>query len=447
MTDAAPVETEALKRSKIGWVLLAGLGVSYVIGGDFSAWNFGLERAGWGGMMLAVGITAVVWLALMATLAELSSILPTAGGGFAFAEAAFGPVAGRLTGFAILVEYGAASAVVAIFFEAYWRGLFGFGGWPIVVAAFAVPVAIHLRGAKEAIVSVFILTTVAIAGILLFGVAMAPSFDVANLIEAAPGQAGHPLLPAGLTGVWLALPFATAFFLAVEGIAMAAEEVEAPQKTLPKAMIAAVVVLGLLGVILLLSGPGGVGVQALSGANDPLPAALRLAGRGDGVLPILVSLAALVGLGACLFSAIYAFSRQAFALSRAGYLPERLSAVGTRGTPVLAILVPSALALAVALIGGAAAAEGVFVAMVLAAMVSYVAMTLSHIRLRSARSETLRPYKTPGGVGTAGFACLMSMVLLVACCATGVGWSLGTMLLLCVLVVVFRGRGGPGASF
>lgn len=443
MTDAAPDETEALKRNKIGWVLLAGLGVSYVIGGDFSAWNFGLERAGWGGMMLAVGITAVVWLALMATLAELSSILPTAGGGFAFAEAAFGPAAGRLTGFAILLEYGAASAVVSIFFEAYWRSLFGFGGWPVVVAAFAVPVAIHLRGAKEAIVSVFILTAVAIAGILLFGLVMAPSFDVANLFETtAVSAGGSALLPSGLKGVWLALPFATAFFLAVEGIAMAAEEVDEPRRTLPKAMIAAVLVLALLAAVLLLAGPGGVGVAALGGANDPLPMALKMAGRGEGVLPVLVSLAALIGLGACMFSAIYAFSRQAFALSRAGYMPAAMSRVGPRGTPVLAIVVPSAVALVVALAGGSAAAEGVFVAMVLAAMVSYLVMTLSHVRLRRTLAEVARPYRTPGGTPTAVFACLMSLILLVACCAAGLVWSACTLVTLGLMVVMFRGRPG-----
>jgi len=32
-----------LKRGAAGWVLLVGLGVAYVISGDYAGWNFGLE--------------------------------------------------------------------------------------------------------------------------------------------------------------------------------------------------------------------------------------------------------------------------------------------------------------------------------------------------------------------------------------------------------------------
>ena len=38
-----------LKSGAAGWVLLAGLGVAYVISGDFSGWNIGLSDGGWGG--------------------------------------------------------------------------------------------------------------------------------------------------------------------------------------------------------------------------------------------------------------------------------------------------------------------------------------------------------------------------------------------------------------
>ena len=42
-----------LKKGTAGWVLLAGLGVSYVISGDFAGWNFGIGEAGWGGFAIA----------------------------------------------------------------------------------------------------------------------------------------------------------------------------------------------------------------------------------------------------------------------------------------------------------------------------------------------------------------------------------------------------------
>jgi ethanolamine permease len=432
MSAETPADT--LHRSRTGWLMLAGLGVSYVIGGDFSAWNFGLAKGGWGGMMIAVGLSALIWIALMMTLAELSSILPTAGGGYSFADRAFGPLAGRLTGFAIMVEYGGAAAVVAIFIEAYFKSLTGIGGWPVILLAFVIPVVIHLRGAKEAIGTVFALTLIALAGIVLFGAAMAPSFNPAKLLDIKTAPGGSPLLPFGWLGVWAAMPFATAFFLAVEGIAMAAEEVMEPQRTLPRAMMAAVLVLFAMAVILLLAGPGGAGGAHLVDRNDPLPAALQVAGA-DPTIIMLVNVAALIGLGACMFSAIYAFSRQAFALARAGHLPAFLSRTNRRNVPANAIVFPGAFALTVAFCG---AAESVFVAMVLAAMISYLFMTAAHIRLRQIEPALPRPYRTPGGSLVAGFAFLASAALLLACAFASPLWSAMTAGLLTCMAAPIR---------
>lgn len=430
----APTQEDVLHRSRTGWLVLAGLGVSYVIGGDFSAWNFGLAKGGWGGMMIAVGLSALIWIALMMTLAELSSILPTAGGGYSFADRAFGPLAGRLTGYAIMLEYGGAAAVVAIFIEAYFKSLTGWGGPLVILLAFAIPVAIHLRGAKEALGTVFALTLVAIAGILLFGAAMAPSFNAARLFDMPVLTGGSALLPFGWLGIWAAMPFATAFFLAVEGIAMAAEEVMDPQYTLPRAMIAAVLVLLAIAVILLLAGPGGAGASGLADHNDPLPAALVGAGAGP-VVVTLVNVAALVGLGACMFSAIYAFSRQAFALARAGHLPAFLSRTSRRDVPANAILFPGAVALAVAFSGEA---EGVFVAMVLAAMISYLFMTAAHVRLRRVEPALPRPYRTPGGMVAPCFAFIAALALLLACIFASPLWSFATAALLVAIAAINR---------
>lgn len=47
------LEHRQLRRGAAGWVLLAGLGVAYVISGDFAGWNFGLAEGGWGGLFIA----------------------------------------------------------------------------------------------------------------------------------------------------------------------------------------------------------------------------------------------------------------------------------------------------------------------------------------------------------------------------------------------------------
>ena len=70
-----------LRKGSAGWVLLAGLGVSFVISGDYAGWNFGLAQGGFGGMLIATVVMGGMYLCLVLTLAELSAALPTAGGG------------------------------------------------------------------------------------------------------------------------------------------------------------------------------------------------------------------------------------------------------------------------------------------------------------------------------------------------------------------------------
>jgi ethanolamine permease len=430
------VQAQGLQRGRIGWVLLSGLGVSYVIGGDFAAWNFGLAQGGWGGMLIATAIAAAIWMILMATLAELSTIIPTAGGGYGFARAALGPDAAFITGVAILVEYAAAAAVVALVIEAYCKSLLGIGGWPVLVCAFVVPMVIHLYGAKEALGVTFFMTAVAAAGIAVFSWTMAPHFSVSHLLDTAPAPVtgASRFLPHGGMGVWAALPFATAFFLAVEGVSMAAEEAADPRRTLPRAMAAAMLVLGLLAALLLLAGPGAVGTSSLLDASDPLMAALSQVGLANSPVARLVNIAGLVGLGACIFSAVFAYSRQTFALSRAGYLPPALSRLSRRRIPALAIIVPGALAFVAALSGEL---EGLFVMMVFCATLSYLFMTASHIVLRRKRPALPRSYRTPGGAAGAAVAFAASLVLLMSCAIANLRWSLASLALIGFAWVLF----------
>ena len=54
-------EKRQLQQGAAGWVLLAGLGVAYVISGDFAGWNFGLAEGGWGGMLIATVLMATMY--------------------------------------------------------------------------------------------------------------------------------------------------------------------------------------------------------------------------------------------------------------------------------------------------------------------------------------------------------------------------------------------------
>lgn len=108
-----------LRRGSAGWLLLTGLGVAYVVSGDYSGWNIGLSKGGFGGLAAATVLMGLMYACLVFALAELSAILPTAGGGYGFARRALGTWGGFLTGTAILIEYILAPAAISLFIEDY----------------------------------------------------------------------------------------------------------------------------------------------------------------------------------------------------------------------------------------------------------------------------------------------------------------------------------------
>jgi len=404
-----------LRKGAAGWILLAGLGVAYVISGDFAGWNFGLAEGGWGGLAIATLLMAVMYTTMIFSLAELSATIPSAGGGYGFARRAFGPFGGFLTGTAILLEYSVAPAAIAAFISAYLDSLIGISGWPVSLAFFAVFIGIHLYGVGEALKLMLGVTILAVMALLIFIVAMVPHFDVANLfdIPVAGGIGASKYLPYGIFGIWAAIPYGMWFFLAVEGLPLAAEETADPQRNMPKGMIAAIIILLLLAALVLLVGPGGGGAANLANAGDPLIAAMRseTAYGGSTLTGKIINIVGLAGLIASFFSIIFGYSRQVFALSRAGYLPRVLSLTSKRKTPYLALLVPGSLGFLLSLtIDG----DMLILVAVFGASISYILMMAAHINLRISEPEMKRPYRTPGGIVTSGIALVLAIVALIA---------------------------------
>ncbi|MFC8127285.1 ethanolamine permease [Streptomyces sp. NPDC057302] len=411
------LERRTLRRGSAGWLLLTGLGVAYVVSGDFSGWNFGLAEGGFGGLAIAMALMGVMYACMVFSLAELSSVLPTAGGGYGFARRALGPWGGFLTGTAILIEYILAPAAISIFIGDYVEslGLFGLtSGWPVYLACFVVFIGIHLWGVGEALRFSFVVTGIAVAALLIFAVGAFMDFDASKLNDIpveADAFGANSWLPMGLLGIWAAFPFGMWFFLGVEGVPLAAEETKDPARTLPRAIRWSMAILVVLALLTFFASAGARGANAIQEAGNPLVEALQPGGEAT-ALSRIVNYAGLAGLVASFFSLIYAGSRQLFALSRAGYLPRFLSLTSSRKAPYLGLLVPGAIGF------GLAAATGDGARMlnvaVFGATISYALMSLSHIVLRRREPGLERPYRTPGGMLTSSVALVLACSALVA---------------------------------
>ncbi|WP_280436140.1 ethanolamine permease [Nocardia carnea] len=433
--DGEYLGKRTLRTGTAGWVLLAGLGVGYVISGDYSGWNFGLAEGGFGGLAVAAVVIAAMYGAMVLSMAEMSAALPTAGGGYTFARRALGPWGGFATGTAVLIEYSIAPAAIATFIGAYVEslGLFGIvDGWWVYLAVYALFVGIHLAGVGEALKAMFVVTAIALVGLVIFAVASIGSFSWSNLTDIAPdpeAAGASEFLPFGYLGIWSALPFAIWFFLAIEGVPLAAEEARDPARNVPRGIIAAMAVLVVTGAVVLILVPGAGGAAAMQASGNPLVEAL-----GSGTAATVVNYIGLAGLVASFFSIIYAYSRQLFALSRAGYLPRGLSITNARKVPAAALIVPGVIGFVLSIFGNGATLLNMAV---FGAALSYVLMMISHIVLRLREPGMERPYRTPGGLVTAGFALVIAVLSVFATFLVDSTAAFGCLVVFALFMIYF----------
>ncbi|NMP79851.1 ethanolamine permease [Pseudoalteromonas arctica] len=425
-----------LKRGTAGWLLLAGLGVSYVISGDFAGWNFGIAEAGWGGFAIAAVLMAVMYLALVLSLAEMSAAIPAAGGGYSFARQAMGPAGGYLTGLAVLIEYALAPAAIVIFIGSAVEALTGFNGPWVYALFYLLFVGIHLAGVGEALKVMMVISGLAVLAIIATAFVLITNFDASRLFDVPVTDAvgASEFLPLGWYGVWAALPFAMWLFLAVEGVPLAAEEAKDPAKDVPKGIIGAMIFLLFTAFLVVVLVPGAGGAAAMGASAVPLVDALNVSGSEG--LATVVNILGLAGLVASFFSIIYGYSRLVFALSRAGYLPRSLSITTNRKVPARALIVPAVFGFLVSLSG-----EGdlILAMAVVGATLSYALMALSHILLRVKQPDLPRPYKTPGGVVTSSIALVLSLIALTGVYAFDPRAFLYTMVLFIVGAAYYFG--------
>ncbi len=122
------------------------LGVGAVISGHFSGWNLGLAAGGWGGLLVAAVIMAVMYTALVFAIAEMSAALPRTGGATPFVEVTMGPWGAMLAGIAETVEYAVTPAVTCYFIGAYLGAIVGdqIPQWVWWVGTYAVFLALNM---------------------------------------------------------------------------------------------------------------------------------------------------------------------------------------------------------------------------------------------------------------------------------------------------------------
>jgi ethanolamine permease len=378
---ASPSLKKVLKPLHL-WAIAVGL----VISGEYFGWNYGWAVAGPVGMLVATLVITVLYVTFIFSFTELTTAIPHAGGPFAYSYRAFGPLAGLVAGYATLVEFLFAPPAIAFALGSY--GHFLYPTMPVLHSAlgcYVVFIGINLLGIKESALFSLVVTLLAVAELVLYMGLVAPHFHMTNFL-ARP-------MPFGFSGIFAALPFAIWFYLAIEGVAMVAEEVEDPTRAIPKGYIYGLATLIILALGVMVLTGGITDWRKLSTLDYPLPEALAVAlGRQNPWTRVFASIG-LFGLVASFHGTIIGYSRQVFALARSGYLPGFLSHVNSRfRTPHWALV-------AGGLVGGGALLTGttsqVIVLSVLGAVVMYGMSLLSLFALRRKEPHLDRPFVVP----------------------------------------------------
>jgi ethanolamine permease len=426
-TDDSYFEKRSLKRYAGVWSLWA-LGVGAVISGDFFGWNFGLMEGGFGGLLIATVIIAVMYVGMCYSIAEMSPALPHTGGAYSFGRTAMGPWGGFITGLAENMEYVLTPAVIVVGIGGYMGAIFSdlFAlqvpaplWWLLAYVLF---VGLNIVGVEATFrFSVFI-TFLALAILLVFWIGALPHFSLEHALNIEPEPGNSVWLPFGWEGVARSLPFAIWFYLAIEQLPLAAEEAHDPKRDMPRGLLWGILTLIIASALTLFLNSGiAPGAAVVGQSDDPLFLAFKTI-FGEGLGASLLALIAVAGLIASFHTIIYAYGRNIYSLSRAGYFPQWLSITHTtRKTPHVALIAGAVMGYVVALLiefgeswfGGVPVGAVLLNMAVFGAVIAYVMQMIAFIRLRSLFPQMERPYVSPLGNAGAGIACAIALLTLV----------------------------------
>lgn len=372
--------------------MLWGLGVGYVISGNYFGWNLGLERGGTLGLAIAIIFIIVLAVTFTFSYTELACAIPKAGGVFDYATRSLGKDIGFLAGMAQNVEFIFAPPAIAFAIGAYVN-LF-LPDVPIIaiaIAAYIIFTALNIYGVQAAAVFELFITIVAVTGLLLFAALTLPHFEYENLQKSS--------FPNGWEGVMAAIPFAIWFFLGIEGVANVAEEAVNPQRTVMIGFGTAIITLVILCIVTFMSAIGVAGWEAIvftedgSQSDSPLPLALAfIQGNSSFLLNAFIGIS-LFGLVASFNGIMLAAGRSTFEFGRVKFAPAFLGRVHSKfRTPSNALVFNMAIGI-IALLTGKTA-EIITIA-VFGALSLYIISMLALLQLRKKEPDLHRPFKVP----------------------------------------------------
>lgn len=280
--------------------------------GVFAAIGPAAEAAG-GGLLIGLGVAAVVAYCNATSSARLAARYPESGGTYVYGKERLGGLWGFLAGWGFVVGKTASCAAMALTFGAHAAPG---SARSLAIGAVVVLTAVNLGGVRKTASATRVLVAVVLVSLALVVLAGVDAGWSAGRVGEVDG---------GVRGVLQAAALLFFAFAGYARIATLGEEVREPARTIPRAIpIALTIALAVYAAIAVVS-LGAVGPEVLASTATPLESVADAASMpwASGV----VRAGAVVASAGVLLSLLVGVSRTAFAMGAAGDLPGWLAAV------------------------------------------------------------------------------------------------------------------------
>lgn len=388
-------------RRTLGVWQLTGIGIGAIIGvGIFVLTGVAAATEAGPAVALSFLIAGVASAAAALCYAEFAGMIPVAGSAYTYSYAVLGEPIAWIIGWDLLLEYTLVVAVVAIGLGGYVNALLeGVGvsvpawmagapgtGQGHVVNLVAVLICLLVawllaRGIRASARTNAALVVVKLGLIVLIIAIGAFLVDPANLSPFTPFGFGGVVSAAGLV------------FFAVFGydtLTTTAEEANDPQRDLPRAVLASLLVAMILYVAMSLVLTGMVPYTTL---NNPAPVANAFLDRGLTAVSTFISLAAIAGITSVLIAFSLGAARVWFAISRDGLLPGWFAAIHPEHrTPHRPTWIIGAVT---AVVAGFTPIEDVATLVNIGVLTAFIIVCVSVLVLRRTRPDAPRSFRTP----------------------------------------------------
>jgi APA family basic amino acid/polyamine antiporter len=404
-------------RRAFGPVTLTLVGVGNAIGAGIFVLT-GTAAALYAGpaITLSYVIAGVVCVLTSLCYAEVSALMPSAGGSFTYARVTLGRFPAWLIGWCMVMEYLIAASTVATGWSGYAQSLLAQIGVTLPRALTGAPfdltagklVASNRIADVPALLMIATCTWILLGGLRQSAIANAVMVSIKVTVILAVIAVGSfyvtpahwtPFIPAasagghfGWSGIFTGSAIAFFSYTGFEAMSTAAREARNPTRDLPIALLASIGICILLyvGTALVLTG---LIPYPMLATSSPLSTALGLASPRLGWLITVVNVGTVLGLGAAVLISLYGQTRTFYSMAVAGYFPRAFAHVHpSYRTPTVATIWTG---VGAAIVSGLLPIELLGELVSMGTLIAFASVCLGTLILRREYPKVPRPFRVP----------------------------------------------------